>query len=443
MSSIPFLHETCAVCGEPIGLQNHIKLAQGQCLCGKCHAKCHPQLTKVALSKMGPDQVRQHIGACQELRDLYHEQFTRTRAFYTGKKRNLLALEVDEEHGLWADPSEEQPLAHPLDGIVDYGIDFAGSVSYASLVDYFTNSTTISAKDLNQAAEELVKDLYASDSSIDLPDFKAGELPTSVKLNLALDQEKTLIATWALNLPRGKLALSPSNFKAAIACAADIVVFLKRQRLAIYTAEMKSRYEGSNANNDRFSLLAARGHISSDEADLLHYYLYRIPLSAFECVQRNDYARKPLRYQIVKGVVDAVSANIYRGQKAPAWKSQIDADPQMFYSAVARYAPGIAMSEIVCISDNTKLMSGRDGFLLALDSFAADRFSSKKGEGREVSMPIAYDDLMCVHRDGAHDLVCMYRDGRSCRLSMGNYAHYLFAVLNCIIMLRSNYESKL
>jgi hypothetical protein len=77
--------------------------------------------------------------------------------------------------------------------------------------------------------------------------------------------------------------------------------------------------------------------------------------------------------------------------------------------------------------------------LFAQESFAVDDFATGLEGQVGLVQPIRYDDLLFVGRgEGEALLVLAYRDGRRIEVNGGKCAHFIFAVVNCVLMLRSN-----
>ena len=57
-------------------------------------------------------------------------------------------------------------------------------------------------------------------------------------------------------------------------------------------------------------------------------------------------------------MLDTISKHLLFGQKAPEWKTQHTASAETFFGAFYRYAPGLSLSDVVYIMDETTIQSG-------------------------------------------------------------------------------------
>lgn len=419
----------CVLCGTKKGSYQFYHDAKDQdlYLCVDCLKRATQSLTYDQLDGMTTAQLRRHMEVRDELASTYRDSFHATKTFCVGKRRNVPILEVDEERGLWALPTAPMPLAQSIGSIVDIELSLSseelGEDEKATEI-----AEGVRLKDLIPYLRALFGKPYKSKHT-DLAPIPEGHFVSYLNLILTLDDQESGISKAEIDL-LPFLICWPSRVDAGYDCAYDLIVFLKQLASLAY-----ERGKGLGASldlscNERLSLLARGGQLTDREAETLRYYLERI---GWQSGTRD--ASSP--YGLVRSVVDAVGEHLVFGEKAPDWKTQHTVGVETFLGAFYRYAPGLSVSDVVCIMDNTKIQSGKGGMLFAQDSFAVDDFAlGPEGPERPIQ-PIQYDDLLFVGEGAERGrLVLAYRDGRRLEVSAGKYAHFIFAAVNCILLLR-------
>ena len=421
----------CVLCGTRKGSYKFYHDAKDEdlYLCVDCLKDAMRSLTSDQLESMTTAQLRRHMEVRDELAATYKDSFAATKTFRVGKKRTVPIIEVDERRGLWALPKAPMPLAQPIRSIADVevslGSDDLGEsgealdelIEGAQAKEYLVPFLSI-----------LLKKLYRS-KHIDLAPIPEGQLVSQLSLVLTLDDRASGLGRVEVDLLPFWMSL-PSRVNAGYDCAYEFIMFLRQLANAAYQKEQVSGKGLCLACSDRLSTLATSGQISRDEAETIRYYLER--------VEQPDTSEGPgSAYRLVRSVVDAVCEHLVYGEKAPDLKTQHTVAAEAFLGAFYRYAPGLSVSDVVYLVDETQILSGKGGLLFAQDCFAVDDFGPNPEESAGPSQPIAYDDLLCVGKGtDKGQLVLVYRDGRRHEVNGGKYAHVIFAAVNCILLLR-------
>lgn len=420
----------CVLCGTRKGSYKFYHDAKDEdlYLCLDCLKSASQSLTRDQLDDMTTGRLMRHMKVRDQLAATYRNSFAATKTFCIGKKRNVPIIEVDEERELWALPNAPMPLAQSIGSIVDVEVSL-GSEDLEEddeMAEEIVEGVKI--RDLLPFLRRFIGSLYRSRHT-DLAPIPEGHFVSNLSLVLTLDDQESGIGRVEIDL-LPFLICWPSRVDAGYDCAYDLIVFLKQLASLAYE---KGKGLGASLDlscNERLSLLARGGQLTDREAETLRYYLERI---GWQSGTRD--ASSP--YGLVRSVVDAVGEHLVFGEKAPDWKTRHTVGVETFFGAFYRYAPGLSVSDVVCIMDNTKIQSGKGGMLFAQDSFAVDDFAlGPEGSERPIQ-PIQYDDLLFVGEGTERGrLVLAYRDGRRLEVSAGKYAHFIFAAVNCILLLR-------
>jgi hypothetical protein len=284
-------------------------------------------------------------------------------------------------------------------------------------------------RDLIPLVRRFVSSLYKSRHT-DLAPIPEGRLVSCLNLILTLDDRESGIDRVEIDLVPFWICW-PKHVDAGYDCAYDLIVFLKQLANDAYGKERAAGKGLDLSCNEHLAMLADKGLMPIDDAEVLRYYLERVP--------EYGAAAGASSYVLVKSAVDAVREHLLFGEKAPELATQHTVGVETFLGAFYRYAPGLAVSDVVYIMDSTRLQSGKGGMLFAQESFAVDDFATGLEGQVGLVQPIRYDDLLFVgHGEGKAQLVLAYRDGRRFVVNGGKYAHFIFAVVNCVLMLRSN-----
>ena len=419
----------CVLCGTKKGSYQFYHDAKDQdlYLCVDCLKRATQSLTYNQLEGMTTAQLRRHMEVRDSLASAYRSSFHATKTFCVGKKRNVPILEVDEQRGLWALPKAPTPLAQSIGSIVDIELSLSSEeLGEDEKAEEIVEGVRL--KDLIPYLRALFGKPYKSKHT-DLAPIPEGHFVNYLNLILTLDDQESGISKAEIDLLPFWICW-PSHVDAAYDCAHDLVAFLKQLKRAAY---QKGRASGEGPNltcNSQLASLAERGFVTADEAETLRYYLERIGW-------QGEASSPGWSYSLVRSVVDAVCEHLIFGEKAPDLKTQHTAGSETFLGAFWRYAPGLSISDVVYIVDDTKIQSGKGGLLFAQDSFAVDDFMRNLPESVGLSQPIPYDDLLFVGQGTEKgQLVLTYQDGRRIEVSGGKYAHFIFAAVNCILLLR-------
>ncbi|MBP3893198.1 MAG: hypothetical protein J6D34_04070 [Atopobiaceae bacterium] len=425
---------TCTLCGTKKGGYGFYHGAKDKdlYLCSDCLKSAAQSLTYDQLSGMTTGQFKRHMEVRDELAAAYKSSFTATRTFCIGnrKKRDIPVLEVDEKRGLWALPRAPMPLAQSIASIADVEVTLSSDeiADEEELEGEIVKGLTL--KDLMPVVRSFISSRYKSKHT-DLAPIPEGHYVSYLKMVLTLDDHESGIGKAEIDL-LPYLISWPSRTDAGYDCAYEIIEFLKQLASSAYKRGSSSRGQTGPARNDRLAILAARKLMSDEDAEIIRYYLDRVPW-------QGKTGGAGTSYGLAKTVIDTVGECILFGEKSPEWMTQHTVGTDAFLGAFYRYAPGLSIGDVVCIMDKTRLQSGKGGILFAQDGFAADDFSLNLGESAELVQPIRYDDLLFVGRGkGKGKLVLAYRDGRRIEVNGGQYAHYIFAAANCILLLRSS-----
>ncbi len=419
----------CVLCGTKVGAYKFFHGAKDKDLhlCVDCMPNVTKSLTREQLDHMSVEQLKRHMEVRDELAAKYRDSFVATKKFCVGKRRTVPILEVDEEHGWWALPKSPMPLALSISSIQDVEVsltaddlDESGEM-LEELVEGF------SIKDYLPFLRTILNMLYKSKHT-DLAPIPEGQFVSYLKLVLSLDDRESGLGKVEADLLPFMLSL-PSRVNAGYDCAYEVIEYLKQLASDDYKQRKKTRKRLDLTRSDRLFTFAASGLMSDDEAELLRYYLERVP-------PMENMGAPGTAYGFVKTVVDAVSDSLIYGEREPKLKTLHTADLDVFLGAFYRYAPGLSLSDVVYIMDDTKIQSGKGGLLFAQDCFAVDDFNQGLGESEELVQPIQYDDLLFVGAGEEDDqLVLAYRDDRRIVVNGGRYAHFIYAVVNCILLL--------
>ncbi len=422
----------CVLCGTKKGAYKFYRGFKDEnlCLCVDCLSSATRSLADEQLADMSVAQLKRHMEVRDRLASAYKNSFDVTKTFCVGKKRNVPILEVDEKRGLWAVPGAQMPLAQSLRSIVDVEVILSSeelSEDDEDMAEEIAEGLKI--KDLLPFVRWVLKRLYTSKHT-DLAPIPDGHFVNYLNMVLTLDDQESGISKVTIDL-LPFLICWPSHVNAGYDCANDIVEFLKQLANADYKERMAQGNSLDLSCNERLSELAKSGLIADADADTLRYYIERTP------VQQGSAGDAGYSYGLVKSVVDTVVDCLAFGEKAPDLLTQHTASTETFLGAFYRYAPGLSVSDVVYTVDKTKLHSGKGGMLFAQDSFAVDDFSLNLDASAGLAQPISYDDLLFVERGKEKGrLVLVFRDGRRVEVNAGRYAHFIFAVVNCIVFLR-------
>lgn len=426
---------TCVLCGKHKGSYSYYQGTKDESLylCTDCLKSVSLSVGRDQLASMTTAQLRRHMEVRDKLAATYRSSFVATKTFCVGKRRSVPILEVDEQRGLWALPKAPMPLAQSISSIVDLKVVLSADDLDAD--DEMTSEIveSLGIKDLLPFLRTFITKLYRSKHT-DLAPIPEGRFVSFLNLVLLLDDQESGLSQVEVDLLPFWLSL-PSRVDAGYDCVYEIIEYLKQLAHDDYERRKASGQKPNLACNNRLSSLAASGQVTDRDAELLRYYLERVP-------SRDDADAPGSSYALVKSVADAVSSHILFGEKVPDWKTQHTVGTDAFLGAFHRYAPGLLVSDVVYLMDPTSIQSGKGGMLLAQESFAVDGFATDLKEPSTLKQPIAYDDLLFVgmRKDGEDKgrLVLAYRDGRRVEVQAGKYAHYLFATINCILLLRSH-----
>ena len=422
---------TCALCGARQGSQ---KLYRGRkdenlYLCVDCLKEASRSLTDAQLAEMTVKQLRRHMEVRDDLAAAYNDAFTPTKTFYVGKKHDVPILEVDEEHELWALPKAKMPMAQSISSIVDIEVTLnSDDIGDNPFVDEEV-LTGVKLKDLLPYLRYLLGTVYKS-KHLDLAPIPKGHFVSYLYLILILDDQESGISKVKIDLLPFMISW-PSHVDAGYNCAYDVIECVKRLVSDDYDKRWASGEKLDLGCNDRLYELVENGLMTEDEAEVLEYYLERMPAQGSAEVLGSSHG-------LVKSVLDAVIEYLVFGEKAPDLKTQHTVEIDSFLSAFYRYAPGLAVGDVVYLVDDTKIHTGKGGLLFARDSFAVDDFTSAVGDSALVNQPIAYDDLLYVRAgEKKNQLVLAFQDGGFVTVNGGKYAHFIFAAVNCILLLRN------
>lgn len=427
--------DACVLCGAHGGAHINYRDRENESivLCHSCLQSVLKSLTREQLSDMTKNQLIRHMEVRDELAATYKNSFEATKTFCIGKKRNIPIIEVDENRGLWALPKAPMPLAQSLSSI--------GNIELILSSDELSDEGNaddgeelfegVKTSDLFALARFLINKLYTSKHT-DLAPIQDGNIVHYLEMVLTLDDQESGLGRIVIDLLPFWLAL-PSHVNAAYDCSYELISFIKKNAHKAYEKQ-RTLGEGFDlsACNEWLASLVTKGHMSTSDAEVVRYYLDRAP-------SQDDEQDLDTPIGLVMAAADTAANHVLCGQKIPEWKTQHTTGTDTFFGAFYRYAPGLSLSDVVYIMDDTGLQSGVGGMLLAQDSFAVDKFDPVLKQLDEVDQPIAYDDLLCVGTgEGKGQLVLAYKDGRRIEVDGGRYAHYIFATINYILFLRSN-----
>ena len=426
----------CTLCGTRKGSYKFYHEAKDESLylCVDCLKDARRSLTGDQLEGMTAAQLRRHMDVRDELASTYRDSFVATRTFCVGKRRTVPLIEVDEERGLWALPRASMPLAQSIRSVADVevslGLDDLGESGEA--IDELIEGAQ-AKEGLIPFLSTLLKWLYKSKHT-DLAPIPEGQFVSELNLVLTLDERESGLSKVEVDLLPFWVSL-PSRVNAGYDCAYEFIMFLRQLASAAYQEERVLEKDPLLSCGDRLSALVSEELMTRDDAETIRYYLERIG-------QPDTSDALGSAYRLVKSVVDAVCDHLIYGEQVPDLKTQHTVGAEAFLGAFYRYAPGLSVSDVVYLVDETQILSGKGGMLFAQDCFAVDDFAPKPGESSGLSQPIAYDDLLCVGRGKEEgQLVLMYRDGRRLEVNGGKYAHVVFAAVNCILYLRSSEQA--
>lgn len=420
----------CVLCGTKKGSYKFYRGRKSKDLrlCLDCLKDVTKSVTDEQLADMTVAQLKRHMEVRDELASTYKDTFVATKKFCVGKGRTVPILEVDEEHGLWALPQAPMPLAQSISSIVDVEVALSAddlSESGEMVEELFEGA---SVKELIPFLSTVLKWLYKSKHT-DLAPIPEGKIVSYLKMVLTLDDQESGLGKAEVDLLPFWVSL-PSRVNAGYDCAYEVIEFLKKQASDAYKQRKTSRRRLDLTCNERLFALVASGLVTDDEAETLRYYLERIP-------EQDEAGGPSFAYGFVKAVVDAVCENLISGEAVPDIKTLHTTGIETFLGAFYRYAPRLSVSDVVYIMDNTKIQSGKGGLLFAQGCFAVDGFRQNAGDEAEPRQPIAYDDLLFVSAGAEKGhLVLNYKDGRRTEVNGGKYAHFIFAAVNCILLLR-------
>lgn len=419
----------CTLCGTEEGCQPFYNEQADECiyLCGSCLERVGQSVDEWLLYYMTGKQLKRHMEVRDKLAQTYKHSFKATKTFYAGKKRDYPILEVDEKRKLWAIPNVPMPLARSLSSITD--IDLALSADELKEDDKETAEMIeeLGIKDIFPFVRTIIAMQYTS-KHMDLAPIPKGQFVNYLYMRISLDERESGLPFLGIDL-LPFLIPWPSHVNAGYDCAYELIEYLKKLAAEDYREQQLAMRGRDLDGNDLLSILVARGQISASEAGVIMYYLERVPMQASEI---------GTKYSLVKSVVDTVTNHILFNEKVPEWTTQHTVELQAFFGAFHRYAPGISVGDVVYVVDKTKLQSGKGGMLLAQNSFAVDDFTYSLEDESDLEQPIAYDDLLFVRMGKKKgELILAFRDRRHYTVKAGKYAHCLFAIINCIVLLRS------
>lgn len=420
----------CVLCGNDIGSYNfyHGSRDKDLYLCVDCVRDVMRSVSWEELKEATVGQVKRHMEVRDQLAATYHDSFVATKTFCIGKRRTVPLIEVDEERGLWALPKAPMPMALPLSSILDVEVRLTADDLDESgeIIDEIFTEAKIS--DLVPYVSTVLNWLYRSKHT-DLAPIPEGRFVSYLYLVLTLDEQTAGLGKMGVDLLPFLISL-PSRVNAGYDCAYDFIVYLQQIASAAYKKRRAADKGLEAVGNDRLTTLAHNDLITNDEAEALAYYLERIPDQSMTGTTGSLYG-------LVKSVVDAVCEHLMFDEKVPDLKTQHTTGVDTFLGAFYRYAPGLSVGDVVYIMDGTNIQSGKGGLLFARDCFAVDDFALGVGESAVPRQPIAYDDLLFVGQGPEKgQLVLAYRDGRRMEVNGGKYAHFIFAAVNCILLLR-------
>lgn len=422
----------CVLCGTKKGAYKFYRGFKDEnlCLCVDCLSSATRSLADEQLADMSVAQLKRHMEVRDELASRYKSSFTATKTFSIGKKRSVPIIEVDEPNGLWAVPSAHMPLAQSVRSIVDVDVTLTSeelSEDDQEMAEEIAEGLKI--KDLVPFMRWLLKKLYKSKHT-DLAPIPEGHFVNYLELVLTLDDKESGISKVSIDLLPFWFSW-PSHVNAAYDCAHELIEFLKQLAAADYKQRKELGKSLDLSCSHRLSSLLDDGRITDEDAEILRYYIERMPKGLATTEDGGS------SLGLVKSVVDTVVNCLSFGEKAPDLLTRHTTGVETFLGAFYRYAPGLSASDVVYIVDKTKLHSGKGGMLFAQNSFAVDDFSPSLETSEGPSQPIPYDDLLYVGRGkGKGRLVLAFKDGSQMEVNGGTYAHFIFAVVNCIAFLR-------
>ena len=435
----------CAVCGTSVDVKKAQRIdlicrrakriGHSDYICGQCSERVSDVVTPRILSRMTADQIRRHLGEADRLEELYRTQFKATRTFNSGKKLNKPTLEVDEIHGWWAVPNAKHPMVFSLDKIVDAKMRVRSTRLFSELESSISINRVVDSirKVIRSILVFFMAKKYQSGYP-ELPSIPSEEQPYEMTLRLKLDDDCGLTDA-CINLAEGPKSAVPSNAQGAYECAHDIIEYLtalQNKRFRSYENTVRPQ---STDDPAWMKEIVGRSGITNNDLEFIRYYVNRIPMMLGMSTGMGPFYDK---LTLVNNVTGWLSDNLCKGFHVPSWDTQQSADPRAFIGAFIRYAPGVSYSDIVCIHDESNMMSGKGGMLLAVDCFAVDTVNVTPDERRAL-MPVRYDDLLCVcmGTESWSALKLFYRDGSEKVIFVDKFAHYLFAAVNCILYLRN------
>ena len=421
---------SCVLCGTKAGSYKFYHDAKDEALylCTDCLKSAMQSLSYEQLDYMNVAQLKRHMEVRDQLASIYKNSFVATKTFCVGKKRDIPILEVDEVHGLWALPKAPMPLAQSFGSISDVDVSLdAGGFDDSGVEMKVEVMEGVKIKDIVGFLKSIFSSIYKSEHT-DLAPIPKGHFVNCLNLILTLEAQESGISKVAVDLIPFWLSL-PSRVDAGYDCAYDIVEFLKEIESAAYDKRVMPEEGLDLSCSSQLATLSEDSLMTEEEVETLRYYFERLPHNA------EAYSSS---YYLVKSVLDAISKHLLFGQKAPEWKTQHTASAETFFGAFYRYAPGLSLSDVVYIMDETTIQSGKEGILFAQECFAADDFDRDLEKPSEMIQPICYDDLLFVGKGaGKNQLVLAYRDGRRVEVYGGRYANVIFAAVNCILLLRA------
>lgn len=422
----------CVLCGTKRGSYKfyHESKDENLYLCVDCLQSVSASLSDEQLEAMTVAQLKRHMEVRDRLAATYRDSFVATKTFCVGKNRTVPVIEVDEGRGLWALPQAAMPLAQSIRSIVDVEV----TLNSEDLGDDEGMEGEllegVRIKDFLPFVRNFVSSLYKSNHT-DLAPIPKGHVVNFLNLVLTLDDQESGLSKVEVDLLPFWISL-PSRVDAGYDCAHDLIVYLRRLASDAYQRENASGKSADLACSAYLRSLATSGQLTGDEAEIVRYYLERIP-------PQGEAGATGSSYGLVKSVVDAVCEHLAFGEQAPDFKTQHTVGVEAFLAAFYRYAPGLFVSDVVYLMDTTKILSGKGGMLFAQDSFAVDDFATGLQDAAELVQPISYDDLLFVGRAATRGhLVLAYGDGRRVEVNGGTYAHFILAAVNCILCLRAD-----
>ncbi len=426
--------EVCVICGEHASSSHAKRTADGRLVCKECREKLSDIVTSSMLKKMSSGQVRQHVANVGRLQGLYETEFTATKTFYSGRRLDRPTLEVDEVHGWWAIPDSKKPLVFSLDGIVDYQMVVKSSRYFGELESAISINTLVdSLRGILRRILLFFRGRRYSSPYADLPSIPGGEEPTEMKVVLTLDGDDSGLGKVPINVC-GPKATAPSSVDGAYECAHQIIEFLQERRDQAFRRHVPSNALGVVDDCDWLCKVVEQSGATMDDIEYLRYYTTRLTAGLPGVPPMNTFANK---LKAIKAILAWVDGNLCEGHAVPKLETQQTIGLDAFVGASARYAPDVRFSDIVYLHDETNMLSGKGGFLIAVDSFAVD--TVRLGNQKEAPiMPVHYDDLLCACRSEGGGLTLVYRDGQKVKLALNGYAHYLFAAINCILFSRAS-----